>query len=173
MTIDVRRAVAVDATALADFAARTFPLACPPSLPREHIAEFIADNLSADRFAGYLADPGARVYIVDGPDGPTGYALLFDGVHADGPQAWRDAPSSYLSKLYVDPGAHGGGVAQALLTAARADADGRGVWLNVNRDNQRAKRFYTKSGFALSGEKRFSVGATVFVDDVLCLGAGA
>ena len=42
---------------LAAVAARTFPLACPPSVHRENIAAFIDANLSEARFADYLADP--------------------------------------------------------------------------------------------------------------------
>ena len=42
---------------LAAVAARTFPLACPPSTPADNIASFIDTNLSATRFAEYLADP--------------------------------------------------------------------------------------------------------------------
>jgi len=42
---------------LAAVAARTFPLACPPSTPADNIASFIDTNLTATRFAEYLADP--------------------------------------------------------------------------------------------------------------------
>ena len=41
----------VDIDELADVAARTFPLACPPATPAENIASFIDTNLSATRFA--------------------------------------------------------------------------------------------------------------------------
>jgi ribosomal protein S18 acetylase RimI-like enzyme len=35
----------------------------------------------------------------------------------------------------------------------------RCVWLGVNQKNQRAQRFYTKSGFEISGTRTFQVGA--------------
>ena len=47
----------VDVAELAEVAARTFPLACPPSVPQANIASFIDANLSDARFAEYLADP--------------------------------------------------------------------------------------------------------------------
>ncbi|WP_019200842.1 GNAT family N-acetyltransferase [Tsukamurella sp. 1534] len=173
MTARVRRAVAADAEPVAALAARTFPLACPPALPRAHIADFVARNLGADAFARHIAAPDHRVFVVDGAGGPVGYALVLHGVHDEGPDALRGAPSAYLSKLYVAPDRHGAGVARVLLDAVREDADGLPVWLGVNADNARAKRFYAKSGFVSAGLRRFSVGATEFVDDVLVLdGAG-
>lgn len=165
----VRPATVDDAGPVADLAARTFPLACPPALPREHIDAFVAEQLSAAEFARHLTNPAHTVLVVDGPDGPVGYALVLHGVHDEGPDALRGAPSAYLSKLYVDPDHHGGGTARALLDAVRAEAAGRPVWLGVNADNARAKRFYAKSGFVTAGVRRFAVGETVFVDDVLVL----
>ena len=50
MTIQVATAVAADLPELADVAARTFPLACPPSATPDNIAAFIDENLSQDRF---------------------------------------------------------------------------------------------------------------------------
>ncbi|MBS4103625.1 GNAT family N-acetyltransferase [Tsukamurella paurometabola] len=168
----VRRAGPGEAAAVAALAARTFPLACPPTLSPEHIDDFVAAHLSEAEFDRHLADPAHRVLVVDGPDGPVGYALVLHGVHDEGPAALRGAPSAYLSKLYVDPGHHGGGVARALLDAVRADAGGLPVWLGVNADNARAKRFYAKSGFVAVGVREFTVGGTTFVDDVLVLDAG-
>ncbi|MGC5025409.1 GNAT family N-acetyltransferase [Tsukamurella sp. DT100] len=169
MQARVRRAAPGDAGAVAALAARTFPLACPPSLAREHVAAFVATHLSEAEFDRHLADPDHRVLVVDGADGPVGYALVLHGAHDEGPAALRGAPSAYLSKLYVDPDHHGGGVARALLDAVRADAAGLPVWLGVNADNARAKRFYAKSGFVTAGVREFTVGGTTFVDDVLVL----
>ncbi|RDB45722.1 GNAT family N-acetyltransferase, partial [Tsukamurella tyrosinosolvens] len=114
MQARVRRAEPGEAAAVAALAARTFPLACPPTLPREHVAAFVATHLSEAEFDRHLADPAHRVLVVDGPGGPVGYALVLHGAHDEGPEALRGAPSAYLSKLYVDPDHHGGGVARAL-----------------------------------------------------------
>ena len=53
----IATADSVDAVELAAVAARTFPLACPPSVALNDIASFIDANLSDARFADYLADP--------------------------------------------------------------------------------------------------------------------
>lgn len=154
---------------MAALAARTFPLACPPTLAPEHIAAFVATHLSVAEFGRHLADPAHRVLVVDGADGPVGYALVLHGAHDEGPAELRGVPSAYLSKLYVDPDHHGGGAARALLDAVRADCAALPVWLGVNADNARAKRFYAKSGFVTAGVREFTVGGTTFVDDVLVL----
>ena len=51
LTLHIDTATTELADALADVAARTFPLACPPSSTPEDIDAFIAENLSPDRFA--------------------------------------------------------------------------------------------------------------------------
>ena len=63
MTLRIRTATAADAGSLAELAAATFPLACPPHTTAEAIADFIATHLSQDSFDAYLADP-ARVLLI-------------------------------------------------------------------------------------------------------------
>jgi ribosomal protein S18 acetylase RimI-like enzyme len=41
------------------------------------------------------------------------------------------------------------------------------VWLGVNQENQRAQRFYAKSGFTVSGTKTFRLGGHVENDYVM------
>ena len=53
--VEVTEAVDSDAGGLAELAAMTFPLACPPPSPRDEIAAFITANLSPERFVDYLA----------------------------------------------------------------------------------------------------------------------
>lgn len=142
----------VDAGRLAVVAAQTFPLACPPSTPPEDIASFIDTNLSAERFAEYLADPDRAVITAAEGGRIIGYAMVI----RDG------ADSAELSKIYVLPDHHGGAVSAALMERALATAEGWGarrVWLGVNQANQRAQRFYAKSGFTINGTRTFRVGS--------------
>ncbi|MCV7313482.1 GNAT family N-acetyltransferase [Mycobacterium paraffinicum] len=141
----------VDVQQLADIAARTFPLACPASMAPANIAAFVEANLSPGRFAEYLADPQRAVLTAADDDRIVGYAMLI-----------RDGDAAELSKIYVAPEHHGSGVATALMDLALATAREWGVrrvWLGVNQANQRAQRFYAKSGFTVSGTRTFQVGA--------------
>lgn len=175
MVVAVTEATGTDAAALADVAARTFGLACPPSSTPDNIAKFIAANLSAARFAEYLADPD-RVLLAAHPDAPAGpiigYAMLIPGLGDDGDvrRAVTLRPAAELSKMYVLPEHHGGGTAAALIDEALARAGELGakcVWLGVNQHNARAQRFYAKHGFAVHGSKTFRVGDHVENDYVM------
>ena len=163
MTATVRAAVARDAEALAALAALTFPLACPPHTTEAAKQAFIASNLSRASFEGYLADASRRLFVAESGGALLGYTMLVAGEPGDADVAAAIAarPTIELSKVYVHPDAHGGGIAAELMRAclaAAAEAEVRSVWLGVNQENARAQRFYGKHGFAVVGTKRFRVG---------------
>src|SRR3954464_3370635 len=84
--------------------------------------------------------------------------------------AVRLRPTVELSKIYVLPQAHGTGAAALLMSRALGwarDSGAAGVWLGVNQQNERAQRFYGKSGFDRVGTKRFLVGGQHEDDCVL------
>ncbi|WP_067809875.1 GNAT family N-acetyltransferase [Nocardia beijingensis] len=165
----VDRAGLWDAEALSDVAAATFPLACPPGATPDDIDIFIGEVLSGERFGEYLSDPARIVLKAVVDHDIVGYAMLVTGgpAPAAGPQ-----PLVEISKMYVLPGHHGSGVSTALMNAAldRARAEGyAGVWLGVNQENVRARRFYAKHGFTEVGTRTFTVGSQVHHDYVLRL----
>ncbi|WP_426623036.1 GNAT family N-acetyltransferase [Leifsonia sp. McL0607] len=173
MTIAIRFATDADAAALAEVAAVTFPLACPPHTTEEAKASFIAAVLSSERFAEYAADLQRRLFVaVDDTGTIVGYTLLNLGEPADDDVrvAVTVRPTAELSKCYVMPGHHGEGVAGRLMEAslaAAADAGAAGVWLGVNQENARAQRFYGKHSFERVGSKRFRVGERLEHDWVM------
>jgi GNAT superfamily N-acetyltransferase len=154
---------------LADVAAATFPLACPPTTTQEAIADFIGKNLSLTSFEGYLSDPSRRLFLAIEDDAAIGYAMLVLAEPTDPDVAASITlhPTAELSKLYVRPGHHGAGISVALVEAA-ADAARRvgcaGMWLGVNEQNSRANRFYEKNGLVRVGAKKFRLGET-YEDD--------
>ena len=159
----IRRAGPTDAETLADVAASTFALACPPHTTQESIAQFIRDLLSPERFTEYLADPSRDLFLAHTDGAVSGYAMLVTGEPSDEDvrAVLTLRPTSELSKIYVLPVSHGGGVAAALMAVsldAARDRGSRGAWLGVNQLNERAQRFYAKSGFHRVGTKRFLVG---------------
>ena len=120
MIVQVTSAAAAELSELADVAARTFPLACPPSVTAQNIAAFIDENLSEARFAEYLEDPD-RLLLIAREDGRmVGYAMLIRGVpdNDDVRRAVTLHPAVEISKLYVLPDSHGAGVSAALMTEA-------------------------------------------------------
>jgi len=159
----IRRAAAGDAEVLAAVAAETFPLACPPDALPEAIADFIANNLTASSFAGYLADPDRELFLAEAGGQAAGYTMIIFGEPADPDVSAvvTSRPTAELSKVYVRAEHHGAGIAPALV-AASVDAarlrGARSVWLGVNQQNERANRFYGKQGFERVGTKKFLVG---------------
>ncbi|MBX7432825.1 GNAT family N-acetyltransferase [Mycobacterium sp. Y57] len=157
---------------LADVAAATFPLACPPTSTAEDIGAFIAENLSDARFTEYLADPDRDVLVATEDGRIIGYAMMIRGV-PDDPDVVRavvDRPAVELSKMYVLPEAHGAGASAALMRGALAHAARTGaacVWLGVNQQNRRAQRFYAKHGFTVAGTKTFRLGSEIEQDYVM------
>lgn len=172
MGIDVTAAAEADLVEIADVAARTFPLACPPAATPDNVAAFIEENLSQSRFADYLVDPDRVVLVARSEHSITGYAMLIRAV-PDDPDVQRAVevrPAVEVSKIYVLPEQHGSGVATALMTAAVQKAEDMGaavIWLGVNQQNLRAQRFYAKHGFAVWGTKSFRLGAAIENDYVM------
>ena len=160
------------ASAIADVAAATFPLACPPHSAPDDIAGFIRDNLSPNDFERYIASPHSDVIVArTGQNGPVvGYSLVHhtEPSDADVAAVITARPVSELSKMYVLPDHHSQGrddpPAHRLMRAAIAAATARGsvlIWLGVNQENVRAQRFYAKMGFSRAGTKTFSLNGSV------------
>ena len=163
MPATVRPATASDLDVLARVAAATFALACPPHMAIERIDAFIDGVLSRSRFEEYLDDSARRVLLAERSGQPLGYAMLVDAEPSDPDVAAsiRLRPTVELSKIYVLPEAHGTGGARSLMEAGldwAGTCGALGVWLGVNQQNERAQRFYAKSGFSVVGTKRFLVG---------------
>jgi ribosomal protein S18 acetylase RimI-like enzyme len=172
VTLEVTAAAAADLPELADVAAQTFPLACPPSVTHENIAAFIAENLTQEHFAGYLADRDRLVLLARRDGRIIGYAVLIRGVPDDDDvnRAVTARPAVEISKMYVLPDDHGAGASAALMIEAirlAQELDAKSVWLGVNQRNQRAQRFYAKHGFTINGTKTFRLGSRIENDYVM------
>jgi len=174
MTVDVRIAGPDDAALLHRLAAATFALACPPGTTAEAIADFVATNLSEQRFSAYLADPARDLLVVSLDGTPVGYSMLVaeDPSDADVARVVTLRPTVELSKVYLLAESHGTGASAELMRASIDVARARGaasVWLGVNQHNARANRFYEKNGFVNVGVKHFMVGGKLEDDFVRTL----
>jgi len=161
--VQIRRATPDDAARLAAVAAATFRLACPPDITDEAVARFVAEMLSEERFDEYLADPERALLLAEEDEEPIGYTMLVFGepYDEDVRAVVPERPAAELSKIYVLSDRHRSGLAAELMTLSIEIARERGaavLWLGVNQQNERAQRFYAKSGFERVGTKRFWVG---------------
>ena len=172
MKFVIRQATEYDVEALAELAKRTFPLACPPGHTPENIADHIRRVLSVSNFTEYVTSAQCELAIASSENKLVGFALVDFRPSTDPDVLFHLAaigPYAELSKLYVDPTFHGGGVAQALRDKALMSMREKKVqtaWLTVSQLNDRANAFYEKSGFTVIAEKKYQVG-DVIDDDYL------
>lgn len=182
-------AAPADASELAEVAAATFPMACPPEITDRQINTFLETSLSDKQFAHWLAHGEESLVITargaggeagDCAERILGYALVhlprtghareaFSSTTITSSQAPAETPA-YLSKLYVLAEWHGSGLGAALLDQVCQALAERGidhVLLGTNVGNKRARKFYKKTGFRQIGTRNFTVGDHVCVDVVL------
>ncbi|HEX5739935.1 MAG TPA: GNAT family N-acetyltransferase, partial [Pilimelia sp.] len=125
-----------------------------------------ARHLSAERFAGYLADPRHVVLVAEEDGQLVGYTMVVAGEPDDREVAAAITvrPTAELSKCYVHPDHFGSGLA-ATLVDRTVEVAGRlgaaALCLGVNAQNARANRFYEKRGFVVVGTRRYLVGGQV------------
>lgn len=172
MTEIIRTATTHDAGKLAELAAVTFPLACPPGSSPQDIQAHLEKTLSEANFKDYLAAANITILVLDDDGQLNGYTMLVAKPASDPDVAsvLSALPSTELSKCYVHPEHHGKGAASQLIKASLANAADKGaagVWLGVNSENAKAIRFYEKSGFQRVGTKSFKLGNTVEHDYVM------
>lgn len=172
MTVDLRIAGPDDAARLAALAARTFPLACPPSTTPEAIAEYLATELDAASFARHLADADTTILLAEQGGEAVAYTMLVAGEpdDADVVGAVAERPAVQLSKVYAGAETHGTGLTAELMRASLELARESGavvVWLGVSQENARAIRFYEKHGFRTAGTKRFRLGGRLEDDWIM------
>jgi diamine N-acetyltransferase len=80
------------------------------------------------------------------------------------------AGKAKLHKLYLDPSAHGRGFGQELICRAMAVGRELGavtIWLQVNKQNNRAIRAYERAGFSCEREAVFDIGGGFVMDDYI------
>ncbi|WP_072340492.1 tRNA (guanosine(37)-N1)-methyltransferase TrmD [Actinomyces urinae] len=173
--VTIRPATAAEADEIAQVAAATFPDACPAYVTEQAQAEHIANNLSSEVVASWLADPNCRVLVavIDGRIEAYTLVIMYEEDHypSDIPAHQIEAAPTYISKLYVTQKWRGSGLAGGIFEAAIEDAKplvkGTEFVLGTAKENKRARSFYRRHGFVTSGKRVFMVGDIRNVDVVM------
>jgi diamine N-acetyltransferase len=129
------------------------------------LAAFVS-GITPESFAEEIADPGFVIRIAEVDGEAVGFAKL-------GPPSLPDEPppaTIELRQIYVLKPWQGTGIAKHLYDWAEAEALERGarhIQLTVYIDNDRARRFYGRRGFAEAGRYDFLVGNHVDEDIIM------
>lgn len=127
----------------------------PPDLPR--LREMLQALASHEGATAPVASVPALEAALFGPR-PLIRALIADhGMVIYFPEfsTHRGLPGVYVQDLYVAPQARGQGLARALLKATLSHQDwgAHFIALTVSHDNETARAFYAKAGFASRGSE--------------------
>lgn len=102
-----------------------------------------------DRCAALLplldGTPLGAIYLIGPTRAPVGYIVITFGWSVE-----MGGMDAFVDELYIRPKVRGRGMGSDALTAlaeALGDAGVRAFHLEVNRDNDHARRFYERSGF--------------------------
>lgn len=167
----VRPARPADAPALALVAGATLLETFHAMIPAADLVAHVANKSSVAAFADWIADPDSHVLYAGAraTDAPVGYAVLTTpDFPADALRPW----DAELRRIYTLAAVHGSGLGPALIDAALQEARARGharMLLGVHPENDRARRFYERTGFRVVGERSFSVGDSRFTDPIYAM----
>ncbi len=164
-TATVRRATVAEADALARFGAQVFHESYAKDIPASDLQLYLDQYYGTAQQAAELEDPQNSMLVAEVGAALAGYTLLR---HGRGPENQVSLRSpAEIARFYVGRGWHGQGVAQALMTAAVAEAqqrDAETLWLTVWTENARAIAFYRKEGFVTAGTSPFRLGTLLQQD---------
>jgi GNAT superfamily N-acetyltransferase len=110
----------------------------------------LADSweMRRQRYEDWLADGSGRLFLAERDGRTIGYAML---TITDAPASWDvGTRAAEVETMSVLPGERSGGVGQALMDAALAEADAAGVraiGVGVVHSNVEGIRFYERAGF--------------------------
>lgn len=158
----VRRASWKDLSGLTALAVRTYRDAFGETVSDQDLAHILEDALSTERVLSYIRDD---VVLVNQRDAQLlGFVQLGPTESMVGSIA---GPAWELRRLYVLSGHQGRGIGTALMTAGLAHPQIRGadkITLDVWEHNHRARRFYERFGFEVTGRRSFEVASGAETD---------
>ena len=171
MSITVRRADGEGRRELATVAAATFPLACPPSADPADVAAAIRRScrrrgspstwpMRACGAGSHRGGPNHRLHHADSRSRRRRRCRRVSVAAARGRAVQDVVLPSHPQHRRVR-------TADAVGARQAADAGSAALWLGVNRNNERAQRFYRKHGFAVTGTRRFLLGESYEDDFVM------
>lgn len=158
--VTFRAASVEDVPLLQDLAQKTWRVCYPGIISTEQI-EFMLGWMYSDDLIRRQIVEGVAWEVIENGDGE---AAGFLSYHSDPDNRVK------LEKLYVLPVMQGRGIGKRALAHVldRAKAMGaNSVWMQVNKQNEKAIASYRKAGFIVAREAVFDIGGGFVMDDYL------
>jgi len=168
MTATLRTPTVADAEAIAALFAACFTATFGHLYDPADLAAFL-DSITVPAWRRELADPAFAFLLAEDDGRAVGFAKL--GPH--GLPVTPTGPMIELRQLYLTADQQGSGLAARMMDWVIATARDRGareLFLSVYVDNNRARRFYERYGFADVGRYTFMVGNHADEDYLMRLG---
>jgi GNAT superfamily N-acetyltransferase len=167
--MSIRRAVPEDASALAEFASRTFTETFGAENRPQDLAAHLRSAFGVAQQGAELASPDVVTLLVESDGTLAAFAQVRRG---PAPGCVTEAAPVELWRFYVDRPWQGRGLAQRLMASVRQAAyqlGGNCLWLGVWERNLRAIAFYQKCGFRDVGSHDFWLGTDRQTDRVMVM----
>lgn len=158
VSVSIRVAVEADMPLLRELAERTWRVSYAEMISSEQMDYMLGWMYSAEQIAQELRD-GVVWKIAELDD----VSVAFLSLTLEGDEA-------KLSKLYVLPELQGRGIGAELLRHIETLAASRGacsIWLQVNKQNVRARRAYEGAGYRVERAAVFDIGGGFVMDDFI------
>jgi ribosomal protein S18 acetylase RimI-like enzyme len=159
-----RHAIAEDAEALAEFAARIYYETFAAVNTPENMQAYLATAFTLPQLQSELSDRQASFLLCEAAGKLVGYAKLLAD---EPPDCVTGEDPIELVRFYIDQSWHGSGLAATLMELCLSEAKQRGfrtMYLGVWEKNLRAQAFYRKWNFSRAGEHVFYMGDDPQID---------
>lgn len=158
VSLNIRAAVETDIPLLRDLAERTWRSSYADILTTEQMDYMLGWMYAPEQIVQELRD-GVFWELAESDGAPVAFLSLT-----------LKAEEAKLNKLYVLPEHQGRGIGGELLRHIETLAASRGarsIWLQVNKQNERARRAYEHAGYRVERAAVFDIGGGFVMDDFI------
>lgn len=153
-----------DAEIITQLSITTFRETYGAFVSAENMDSHVAEHFNVDRIRNELSVPGFRFYLATSDNRPAGYMKLRSDRQ---PRGLSDLRCLEIQRIYVSQEFQGASIGKELMQLAKQiakDEHYQVLWLQVWQKNEKAIRFYQKSGFVIYETATFTFGRETNAD---------
>ena len=156
----ISKATSKDSLLLSKLSIKSFLPAHGHSAPKKDIEAYLENSFSLKNFEKELKNPENLYYLIYYKGTIAGYSkIIFNNKCPE----ISNKNITYMSRLYLLKEFYGLGLGKQLMNFninLAKENNQKGIWLKVWVENEKAIRFYTKTGFKIVGKSGFKISET-------------